>query len=251
MKTRNFVVLTISIAVVLGLLIYWREYSTRDQVALYYVVLWQIGIWFPWVLGFKILEQIIGKISKTKFGILLLIGTCITWVGLHFGWFFFISSNFSPYLGLPGSRFGVYRYFFIFWTLIDIGLIWFIIDKLKSVKDEELPPPLLFELTRGNNKYFCEPSQIHWLAAENYYTKLSTTEGVFVMRKPLKSFHDLLPQDMFRRIHRSTIINVNYVSELERGNGQNLEVIMKDGTRRKVSRNFVKEITLFFKDRTY
>ncbi len=236
---------------VLGLLIYWREYSTRDQVSLFYVLLWQIGIWIPWFFGFKLIKQVVGKTSKTKFGIPLLAGVCIIWVGLHYGWFFFISSNFSPYLGLPGSRFGVYRYFFIFWTLIDIGLLWFIIDKLKSRKGEELPPPLLLELTRGNNKYFCEPSQIHWLAAENYYTKLSTTEGVFVMRKPLKSFHNLLPQDMFRRIHRSTIVNVNYVSELERGNSQNLKVVMKDGTRRKVSRNFVKEITLFFKDRTY
>ncbi|WP_299537304.1 LytTR family DNA-binding domain-containing protein [Ulvibacterium sp.] len=251
MKTRNFAVVTISIAVVLGLLIYWREYSARSQVALFQVLLWQIGIWGPWVLGFELIKQFIGKTAKTKFGILFLAGTCIIWIGLHFGWFFFISSNFSPYLGLPGSRFGVYRYFFIFWTLIDIGLLWFIIDKLKSTKDEEVSPPLLLELTRGNNKYFCEPSQIQWLAAENYYTKLCTTEGVFVMRKPLKSFHDLLPQDMFKRIHRSTIINVNYVSELERGNGQSLKVVMRDGTRRRVSRNFVKETTLFFKDRTY
>jgi DNA-binding LytR/AlgR family response regulator len=145
----------------------------------------------------------------------------------------------------------VFRYFFVFWTLIDIGLIWFVIDKLKSAKKEELPPPLLFELTRGNNKYFCEPSQIHYLTAENYYTRVYTTEGAFVMRKPLKSFYDLLPQDIFKKIHRSTIVNVNYVTELARGNGHTLEVIMKDGTRRKVSRSFVKEVTLFFKDRTY
>ena len=189
--------------------------------------------------------------GKAKFGILILIGSCITWVGLHFGWFFFLSSSFSPYLGLADSRYGVYRYFFIFWTLIDIALIWFVIDKLKGIEYKELPPPLLFELSRGNNKYFCEPSQILLLSAENEYTKLYTTEGIFVMRKPLKSFHDVLPQDMFRKIHRSTIINVNYVSELARGNDKSLEVILKDGTKRKVSRSFVKEINLFFKNRTH
>lgn len=251
MKTRNFVALTISIALVMGLLIYLREYATRDQVALYSVFLWQLGIWIPWIIGFKVLERIIKKINKTKFGIFLLLGSSIIWVGLHLGWFFFLSSTYSPYLGLPGSRFGVYRYFFIFWTLIDVGLIWFVIDKLKGVENEELPPPLLFELTRGSNKYFCEPTQIQLLVAENYYTKLYTTEGVFVMRKPLKSFQDVLPPDMFKRIHRSTIINVNYVSELAKGDYKSLEVIMKDGTRRKVSRNFVKEINLFFRNRTY
>lgn len=251
MKTRNFVALTISIALVMGLLIYLREYETRDQVTLYRVFLWQLGIWLPWIIGFKVLERIIKKINKTKFGIFLLLSSSIIWAGLHLGWFFFLSSTYSPYLGLPGSRFGVYRYFFIFWTLIDVGLIWFVIDKLKGVENEKLPPPLLFELTRGSNKYFCEPSQIQLLVAENYYTKLYTTEGVFVMRKPLKSFQDVLPPDMFKRIHRSTIINVNYVSELAKDDYKSLEVIMKDGTRRKVSRNFVKEINLFFRNRTY
>ncbi|MGI9552458.1 MAG: LytTR family DNA-binding domain-containing protein [Aurantibacter sp.] len=250
MKTRNFAALTVAIALVLALLIYWREYTTRDQVALYQVLLWQIVIWTPWIIGFKLLERIIVKTHKVKFRILLLLVSGTIWVVLHFGWFFFLSSNYSPYLGLPGSGYGVYRYFFIFWTLIDIALIWFVIDKLKRVESEELPPPLLFELTRGNNKYLCEPSQIHFLASENYYTRLFTTEGVFVMRKPLKYFQDVLPQNMFKKIHRSTIINVNYVSELARGINHRLEVIMKDGTRRRVSRNFVKEIKLLFKDRT-
>ena len=250
MKTRNFVAITISIAVVIGLLIYLRENATQDQVTLYSVLLWQLGIWIPWIIGFKILERTFKKIHKTKFGNFLLLGSGIIWVGLHFGWFFLLSSTYSPYLGLTGSRFGVYRYFFIFWILIDVGLIWFIIDKLKGVENEELPPPLLFELTRGSNKYFCEPAQIQLLVSENYYTKLYTTQGIFVMRKPLKSFQDVLPQDIFKRIHRSTIINVNYVSELARVDYKSLEVIMKDGTRRKVSRNFVKEINLYFRNRT-
>lgn len=251
MKTKNFIGLIVFIAVLLGLLIYWREYATRDQVLLYQVVLWQLGIWAPWILGFKILDKIIKSTSESKFATLLQLGTGLLLICLHFGWFFKFSSAYSPYLDLEGSKFGVYRYFFIFWTLVDIGLVWFIIDKLRTTKKEELEPPLLFELTRGGNKYFCEPSQIYLLAAENYYTKLFTTEGIFVMRKPLKSFHDILPQNMFRKIHRSTIINVNYVSELSRGNDHSLEVIMKDGTKRRVSRSFIKEITLFFKDRTY
>ena len=54
MKTRNFVAITISIAVVIGLLIYLREYATQDQVTLYSVLLLQLGIWIPWIIGFKI-----------------------------------------------------------------------------------------------------------------------------------------------------------------------------------------------------
>ncbi len=251
MKTRNFVALTLSIAILLAVLIYWREYTTREQVAPYRVLLWQLLIWLPWILGFKGMQRLIPVARKTSFGKVWILGAALIGVVFHYGWFFLLSNTVSPYLHLPGSRFGVYRYFFIFWTLIDIGLMWFVIDKLWKGEREEMPRPVLFELTRGKNKYFCEAPQIHLLAAENYYTRLFTAEGVFLMRKPLKYFHDLLPGNMFRKIHRSTIINVNEVSELAKGQDHGLEVIMKDGTRRRVSRNYVKEITHFFKDRAH
>lgn len=251
MKLKNFTVLIVVIALILGVLIYWREYVTRDQVTLYQVLFWQLGIWVPWILGFLALDKIERRCRNTRFGLPLLVGSGFVLICLHFGWFFGLSSTASPYLDLEGSKFGVYRYFFIFWTLIDIGLVWFIVDKLRTAKHIEDEPLVKLELTRGGNTYFCEPSQIQLLAAENYYTKLFTTEGVFVMRKPLKTFLDVLPMDTFRKIHRSTIINLDYVSELARGNGSTLEVIMKDGTRRRVSKSFVKEITQLFRERTY
>ncbi|MEM9647012.1 MAG: LytTR family DNA-binding domain-containing protein [Bacteroidota bacterium] len=251
MKIKNFTGLIVAIATALGVLIYWREYATRDQVEVYEVVLWQVGIWMPWLFGFMALQGL-EKWSRTKkSGLFLLTGTGLVLIVLHFGWFFWLSSNTSPYLHLEGSKFGVYRYFFIFWTLIDMGLVWFIIDKLRTSGAEKMEPPVLLELTRGGNTVFCEPSQIHLLAAENYYTKLFTSEGIFVMRKPLKSFLEVLPERMFQKIHRSTIINLNQVSELARGNGSTLEVVMKDGTRKRVSKNYIKEVKRFFKDRTH
>ncbi len=249
MKIRRFFTLVILMGILIGLLIYWREENLRKQVSLYQVLLWQIAIWTPWVIGYKGIKKIAIYKYGSKFILPILISSGIVWVGIHFGWFFLLSSNFSPYLDMPATKYGVYPYFFIFWTSIDVGLIWFVIDKLLAVKIEE--SSLLIELTRGGNKFFCTSDQIYCLAAENYYTRLFTTEGIFVMRKSLKSFHDVLPSDVFKRIHRSTIINVNYVSILSRGADYNLEVIMKDGTRRRVSRNFEKEINLFFKKRSY
>lgn len=249
MKTSKFLALTIFIGVCLGLLIYWREHDVRAMVSLTGVLLWQIAIWSPWTLGFKLLESVGGLSSRPGYRILLLAVFSLVWISLHFAWFFVFSSYFSPYLDLPGTRFGVFRYFFVFWTVMDLGLLLFVLDKIKTGPKES--PSLLLELTRGSNKFFCEPSQIYLLTAENYYTRLLTSEGVFVMRKPLKAYEEMLPPDIFLRIHRSTIINVNHVSELARGNGHGLEVIMKDGSRRKVSRNSTSEINRFFKNRTH
>jgi two-component system LytT family response regulator len=129
---------------------------------------------------------------------------------------------------------------------MDLGLLLFVLDKLRPVAGEK--PTLLFELTRGSSKYFCDPTQIYLLASENYYTRLHTSEGVFVMRKSLKSYEELLPAETFLRIHRSAIVNVNQVAELAR-DGHGLEVVMKDGTRRRVSRNLAGEINAYFRNR--
>ena len=253
MKTKRFAVLVIAIALILGVLIYWREYGARDQVSLLKVLIWQLVIWIPWIAGFMVLKKTYSTNDQTNNRHLFTFAMGLVLIVVHYGWFFLISSSFSPYLGLEGSRFGVYRYFFIFWTLIDIGLVWYCIEKIREAeaKEEPSPAPTLFELTRGTNKYYCEPSQIYWLVSENYYTRLFTTEGLFVMRKSLKSFHDVLPENLFRKIHRSTIINIDYVAELTRGTGSSLEVVMKDGTRRRVSKSYVKDITDLFKNRSH
>jgi hypothetical protein len=248
---KKLIALPVAIALLLAALIFWREYELRDEVALYKVVLWQIAVWTPWILGFMVLDRALKKTRHTPYQSWLLLALCAGLVALHFGWFFLISSNFSPYIGQYGCRFGVFRYFFVFWTFIDIVLVWFVVDKLRGADTEDTAPPLRFELTRGNTTFICEPSQIHYLASENYYTKLFTSKGVFVMRKPLKYFMDVLPGEDFIKIHRSTVINVNHVSGLARDKDYKLDVVMKDGARRRVSRNFAKKVSHFFKAQTF
>jgi DNA-binding LytR/AlgR family response regulator len=164
-------------------------------------------------------------------------------VSIHFGWFFFVSSYYSPYLGFPATRYGVYPYFFIFWSAIDIGLLGFVFDQInRNKEDPRTFDTIRIELVRGDKKYFCESRQVYWLAADNYYTKLYTEYGTFLMRKSLKHFKDLLPPEEFKKIHRSTVININQVSQLVRGKNDSLEVVLKDGNKRRVSRKYMKEL---------
>jgi len=178
---------------------------------------------------------------------------CVHFAELHFAWFDFISSNYSPYLGLPETNHGVYGYFFIFWTIIDVGLVWFVLERInksrkptEKIAHNDLSEPTVFELTRGDKTYFCGPEQIHWLAAENYYTKFHTVHGEFLIRKSLKNCYQNLSLETFKRIHRSTIVNVGFVSAFSRGKNSNMEVVLKDGTRRNISRNYIKDIKSYF-----
>ncbi len=250
MQIRPLYLVPVAIALILAGFIYWREIELRDQIPLFKVVLWQLAIWTPWMAGFLALQRVVNKAGYSKYAWLYITAAGAALIGLHFGWFFLISSNFSPYIGQDGCRFGVFRYFFVFWTFIDIVLVWFTADKFAGSRTKDSAKPTLLELTRGKKKYFCEPSKIRFLVSENYYTMLNTTEGIFRMRKPLKYFQEILPPELFMKVHRSTIVNLNCVTELTRDEASALYVVMDDGTRRRVSRNFTKAVRQFFEART-
>ncbi len=251
----KFLLFINSFAVLFAILVYWRQCSVREQITFYHVLIWQVAIWLSWIFAFPLFEKVIEHFNSYKYRNIIIYFLSVCWISLHFAWFDFISSNYSPYLGQPLTNHGVYGYFFIFWTIIDIGLVWFVLEKInksrkvsKNIVQKDLSEPAVFELTRGDKTYFCEPEQINWLAAENYYTKFHTVHGEFLIRKSLKNCYQSLSLDAFKRIHRSTIVNVGFISAFSRGKNSSMEVVLKDGTRRSVSRNHIKDIKLYFQE---
>ncbi|MCU0394676.1 MAG: LytTR family DNA-binding domain-containing protein [Chitinophagaceae bacterium] len=71
-------------------------------------------------------------------------------------------------------------------------------------------------------------NNIMYLHAEGSYTfiYLKDKEKILVSRN-LKDFEDMLPDNIFCRIHHSSIININYVKQYFKGRGG--EVEMQDG----------------------
>lgn len=75
---------------------------------------------------------------------------------------------------------------------------------------------------------FINIEDIVYLEASNNYTNiyLSTNQKLLVSRT-LKDFEDILPSDIFLRIHHSTVINKYYVEKYIRGEGG--QVVMRHG----------------------
>lgn len=61
-------------------------------------------------------------------------------------------------------------------------------------------------------------TEILYLIAEGNYTTLMTTSGKFIYSCVMKKFEEKLPEDVFIRVHRSYIVNVNYVTGFEGNN---------------------------------
>ncbi len=241
---KKFLTTIGTLILILAVLFYWKEGFSSQGIHFVYVLFWQLLIWSPWILVFKFAQITYNKYEKSTFNKVTIALIIIACLGIHIGWFFTVSINFSPYRNLPDACYGTHPYVFILWTLIDLLLVKYTLELLTNSKKglSKKKKPLFFELNRGNEKYICNPRQIYWLKAENYYTKFSTDKGIFLCRKPLKSFELELPKAHFFRIHRSTIINVNFLDKLIRDNKNNLDAIMKDDSKHRVSRSFAKDL---------
>jgi two-component system LytT family response regulator len=90
---------------------------------------------------------------------------------------------------------------------------------------------------------------IVWLEASDNYTNLYLNgQKKIVASKTLKEFEAILPVSDFFRIHRSALINVNYVKEYSNYEGG--EVILSDGTHVQVSKARIQEFSDFIKTKS-
>lgn len=89
---------------------------------------------------------------------------------------------------------------------------------------------------------------IIWLEASDNYTNLFLNGGKkIVASKTLKEFEAILPSNIFFRIHRSSLINIDYIKEYSNAEGGT--IIMADGTNIQVSKARSQEFSEFIKTR--
>jgi len=90
---------------------------------------------------------------------------------------------------------------------------------------------------------------IVWLEASDNYTNLFLNgQKKIVASKTLKEFEAILPSIDFFRIHRSALINVNFVKEYSNNEGG--EVILSDGTHVQVSKARIQEFSEFIRTKS-
>ncbi len=94
-----------------------------------------------------------------------------------------------------------------------------------------------------SDKYFrINASDIVYLEASGDYTVISTDKEQYVSSKGISKLESKLDPDLFFRIHRSTIINQNQLSEIEKHFNGGMIAKMKNGKIFPISRSYVKVI---------
>lgn len=83
---------------------------------------------------------------------------------------------------------------------------------------------------------FVRAEDLDWIEAADYYVKLHTQGQVHLLREPLSALETRLDPDRFFRVHRSAIVNLDRIKELQPYFKGEHVLILQDGTRLKLSR---------------
>jgi two-component system LytT family response regulator len=94
------------------------------------------------------------------------------------------------------------------------------------------------EVRDGERVRYVAADDVAWAEADGPHVRLHTAHGVFEIRETLAHLEAALDARRFVRIHRSFIVNVGQIKELQPWFGGDAVLILKNGQQLKVSRTY-------------
>lgn len=116
-------------------------------------------------------------------------------------------------------------------------------DLLHSLRGERKGSYDTHIFVQKSEKLFNLPvEEIVYLEASGDYTIITTKADQFVSSSGIGKLEEILNPEVFIRVHRSTIVNVNFLKEIERHFNGGMVVKMQSGKSFPVSRTYAKLI---------
>ncbi len=113
--------------------------------------------------------------------------------------------------------------------------------ELEALRDEiRVKPKYLDRLVikSGGRIYFLKSQQIDWIEAQGKYIAIHSGKESHLLREGITSVEADLDPRKFVRIHRSTIVNIDRIKELQPWFHGDCKIILHDGTQLMLSRYY-------------
>jgi len=89
----------------------------------------------------------------------------------------------------------------------------------------------------GGRIYFVRIADIDWIEAAGNYVRLHVGKEDHLLRESLTALEKKLDAGRFVRVHRSTIVNVDRIREIQPAFNADYVIILRDGKELALSRN--------------
>jgi len=128
------------------------------------------------------------------------------------------------------------------------------IEKIRDSSQNNLPQPFTEKLIMDQAKYperilvqagkkliTITTAEIVWIEAYGDYSKLYTIKDIYLSNFGISAMELKLNPDLFIRVHRSAIININFVKEVNKYPGS-YDVLMQTNDKVTVSRSYMENL---------
>jgi two-component system, LytTR family, response regulator len=90
----------------------------------------------------------------------------------------------------------------------------------------------------GTHSVLLQVARIEWLAAEGDYVRIHAGRETYLTRQTMNRIEGQLGAARFVRVHRSTIVNVDFIRQIHSLPGGDHAITLKDGTQVTLSRGY-------------
>ena len=99
-----------------------------------------------------------------------------------------------------------------------------------------------FMVRRDDRTLVVRASDIDWIDAAGNYVHLHVRKDEYKLRMTLRALGERLDPDRFVRIHKSTIVNIDRIKEIQPWFGGDYVAILTDGKQLRVSRTYAQSL---------
>jgi len=129
------------------------------------------------------------------------------------------------------------------------------ISELENWLDSDKPLPTAFcqELViknSDNEKIFLPVKDIRWIDAAGDYMCVHTNKETHIVRVTMKKLENQLDERLFKRIHKSTLVNINCIKSIRTLRNSESILELGDDIHLKVSRNYSSAIQSLIESKT-
>jgi two-component system, LytTR family, response regulator len=118
-------------------------------------------------------------------------------------------------------------------------------QRIRTVENRQpLHPPRLDRIVvkSAGEVCFLKTSDIEWIEAADYYACLHVGAKTHLLRRSMAELEQDLDPNMFCRVHRSSIVNLERVQGLKLAEDGEYEIMLENGTRVRLSRRYRKHL---------
>ena len=108
----------------------------------------------------------------------------------------------------------------------------------RSLNNEPVQKNQKIVVKDRNSITLIDQEDIDWIDAAGDYMCIHVDDTIHIMRSTLKKLLSQLNQDIFKRVHRSTIVNMNRIQKIIPHTKGECFLVIKENEKIKVSRNY-------------